>query len=69
MALQVQRQQMTMGMGAMGADPQKAFDAERNALEIVRACLLPTDVTCLHLQCCSMADPEGSINTAAGLQA
>jgi len=32
---QVQRQQMTMGMGAMGADPQKAFDAERNALEIL----------------------------------
>ena len=38
-----------MGMGAMGADPQKAFDAERNALEIVRACLLPIAVTCSAL--------------------
>ena len=32
---QIQKQQMTMGMGNMGQDPQKAFEQERAALDAV----------------------------------
>ena len=32
---QIQKQQMTMGMGQMGQDPQKAFEQERAALDAV----------------------------------
>ena len=32
---QIQKQQMTMGMGQMGQDPQKAFEQERAALYAV----------------------------------
>lgn len=32
---QLQKQQMTMGMGQMGQDPQKAFEQERAALDAV----------------------------------
>ena len=35
---QIQKQQMTMGMGQMGQDPQKAFEQERAALDAV-SCL------------------------------
>jgi len=31
----LQKQQMTMGMGQMGQDPQKAFEQERAALDAV----------------------------------
>ena len=34
---QMQKQQMTMGMGQMGQDPQKAFEQERAALDAVRS--------------------------------
>lgn len=33
---QIQKQQMTMGVGQMGQDPQKAFEQERAALDAVR---------------------------------
>ena len=32
---QIQKQQMSMGMGQMGQDPQKAFEQERAALDAV----------------------------------
>lgn len=32
---QLQKQQMTMGMGSLGQDPQKAFEQERTALDTV----------------------------------
>ena len=35
---QIQKQQMTMGMGQMGQDPQKAFEQERAALDAVSPC-------------------------------
>lgn len=37
---QIQKQQMTMGMGQMGQDPQKAFEQERAALDAVRLSLI-----------------------------
>ena len=37
---QIQKQQMTMGMGQMGQDPQKAFEQERAALDAVRLALI-----------------------------
>ena len=33
---QLQKQQMTMGVGSLGQDPQKAFEQERAALDAVR---------------------------------
>lgn len=41
---QIQKQQMTMGMGQMGQDPQKAFEQERAALDAVS---LPCPVGCI----------------------
>ena len=37
---QLQKQQMTMGVGSLGQDPQKAFEQERTAL----------DTVCIHTQ-------------------
>lgn len=42
---QIQKQQMTMGMGNMGQDPQKAFEQERAALDAV------SDLLCNHYGC------------------
>lgn len=42
---QLQKQQMTMGVGSLGQDPQKAFEQERTALDTV---CTPT-YCCIHI--------------------